>query len=35
MPLGLKEKAKQKAEKEGLTLSQWIFKIVKADIETK
>ena len=35
MPLDLKEAAKIQAEKEGLTLSQWIFKIVKADIETK
>ena len=35
MPLDLKEKAKKQAGKENLTLSQWIFKTIKAKLKTK
>jgi len=35
MPLDLKAAAKKQAEKEGLKLSQWIFKIIKNDLKTK
>ena len=32
MPLDLKAKAKKQAEKEGLKLSQWIYKVIKKEL---
>ena len=33
MPLELKAKAKKQADKEGLSLSQWIYKVISKELK--
>lgn len=32
MPLGLKAEAKKQADKEGLSLAQWVYKAIKNEL---